>query len=312
MSFKRGRFGVEFNELRRDRSESHLLRWTLIGAAVLAIASFVTARGCVRRVRMPDFTPPSADPVQPAPSKIPSSPQATPVATATPDAKPKPAPKPEPTKKSVPSAAAQMVERWLATSAGRPARERTLLEKLLAADRASNAVLALDTIERLRQRPAMADLDEPLARRLGALNLQLLLSDRPTSWTTVVTSRRGDTPFRIAREHGTTVSAVQRLNGLAQNAKLEPGTRLRVLEFPRAAIVIHRQTKQADLTINGKFFKRYYASTSAATKVVSVQVTREAGPRTRFAELGIVFAPGDLDELAMFLPPGASIAVTNP
>ena len=146
MSFKRGRFGVEFNELRRDRSESHLLRWTLIGAAVLAIASFVTARGCVRRVRMPDFTPPSADPVQPAPSKIPSSPQATPVATATPDAKPKPAPKPEPTKKSVPSAAAQMVERWLATSAGRPARERTLLEKLLAAERASNAVLALDTI----------------------------------------------------------------------------------------------------------------------------------------------------------------------
>lgn len=312
MSFKRGRFGVEFNEMRRDRSESHLLRWTLLGVAVLAIVSFVSTRGCARRVRMPDFTPPTADPVQPAPPQKQAPPPPAPVATNTQDVQAKPAPKVEAPKKNVPSAAAQMVERWLTTSAGRPARERTLLEKLLAAERASNAVLALDTIERLRQRPAMADLDEPLARRLGALNLQLLLSDRPTPWTTTVTCRRGDTPFRIAREHGTTVSAVQRLNDLPQNAKLEPGTRLRVLEFPRAAIVIHRQTKQADLTINGKFFKRYYASTSAATKIVSVQVTREAGPRTRFGELGIVFAPSDLDELAMFLPPGASIAVTNP
>ena len=312
MSFKRGRFGVEFNEMRRDRSESHLLRWTLLGAAVLAIVSFVSTRGCARRVRMPDFTPPTADPIQPTPPQKQTPPPPAPVATNTPGVQAKPAPKVETPKKNVPSAAAQMVERWLTTSAGRPARERTLLEKLLAAERASNAVLALDTIERLRQRPAMADLDEPLARRLGALNLQLLLSDRPTPWTTPVTCRRGDTPFRIAREHGTTVSAVQRLNGLSQNAKLEPGTRLRVLEFPRAAIVIHRQTKQADLTINGKFFKRYYASTGAATKIVSVQVTREAGPRTRFGELGIVFAPSDLDELAMFLPPGASIAVTNP
>ena len=312
MGYERGKFGVEFNEVRHDQSESHLLRWTLLGATVLAIVSFVSARGCAQRVRMPDFTPPTADPVQPVPPQKQNPPPPAPVATNTPGVQAKPVQKNGTPKASVPSAAAQMVERWLATSAGRPVRERTLLEKLLAAERVGNAVLALDTIERLRQRPAMADLDEPLARRLGALNLQLLLSDRPTPWTTTVVSRRSDTPFRIAREHGTTVAAIQRLNGLAQNAKLEQGTRLRVLEFPRAAIVIHRQTKQADLTINGKFFKRYYASTGAATKIVSVQVTREAGPRTRFGELGIVFAPGDLDELAMFLPPGASIAVTDP
>ena len=94
--------------------------------------------------------------------------------------------------------------------------------------------------------------------------------------------------------------------------KLDPGTVLRVLEFPRAALVVHRKTKQADLTLNGKFFRRYYASTGANTVLASVQVTREAGPRTRFGEMGIVFAPGDLDEISMFLPPGASIAVTDP
>ena len=206
-----------------------------------------------------------------------------------------------------------MVERWIATSDGRPAHERTLLEKLLAAERADNVALALDTIERLRKRPAMADLDEPLARRLGALNLQMLLSGRPTPWTATITARRGDTPYRIAREHGTTVSAVLVLNRLQPDTgKIEPGTVLRVLEFPRAALVVHRKTKQVDLTMNGKFFKRYYASTGAATKLMSVQVTREVGPRTRFGEMGIVFAPADLDEIAMFLPPGSSIAVTDP
>ena len=309
MSYSRGKFGVEFNDTRRDRGERHLLRWTLLGVGILAIVSFISARGCASKVRIPDFTPPTSVPAQPPPRQTPEStvPVSTqkPVSTNTTTVKSNPP-------STVPSAAARMVERWLATSDGRPPHERTLLGKLLAAERSANVVLALDTIERLRQRPAMADLDEPLARRLGALNLKLLLSGRPTPWTTTVTSRRGDTPYRIAREHGTTVAAMLKLNGLSPDVQLKPGTVLRILEFPRTALVVHRRTKQADLTLNGKFFKRYYASTGAKTPTTSVLVTREAGPRTRFAALGIVFAPDDLDEIAMFLPPGASIAVTDP
>jgi len=299
MGYTRDRFGIEFNAVRRDREERHLLRWTLLGAGLLAVISFVSARGCASRMHMPEFPPPR--PVGPAqPPAVPQPP--------TDDFPPRPKALP-----TVPSAAVGAVERWIATSKGRPALERTLLEKLLEAERASNAVLALDTIERLRKRPAMADLDEPLARRLGALNLDMLMSGRPTPWTATVTAKRGDTPYRVAREHGTTVSAVLKLNRLASGTgKIEPGTVLRVLEFPRAALVVHRKTRQADLTMNGKFFKRYYASTGAATNLVSVQVTRETGPRARFAETGVVFAPADLDEIAMFLPPGSSIAVADP
>ena len=156
----------------------------------------------------------------------------------------------------------------------------------------------------------MADLDEPLARRLGTLNLQRLFSGRPTPWTVTVTTKRGDSPYRIAREHGTTLAAVLRLNGIQPDTRLDAGTVLCVLEFPRAALVIHRQTKFADLTMNGKFFKRYYASTGAATKTGSFQVTREIGPRMRLKELAVVFVPDDLEEIAMLLPPGASIVVT--
>ena len=313
MSYTRGRFGVEYDATRqRNGDDRHLLGWSLAAIAVLALVSFVSARGCARRVKLPDFTPPApvapAVPASPKPAEdVPAAPPRAPSAKPVPTAKPKAAlPKP------VFSEATRLVERWLANSEDRPPLERTLLEKLLAAERAGNAALALDTIERLRQRPAMADLDEPLARRLGALNFQRLLSRRPTPWTTTVTTRRGDSPYRIAREHGTTVAAVLKLNGLSSEAKLTPGTALRVLEFPRAALVVHRQTKQADLTLNGKFFKRYYASTGAATKSGSFQVTREAGPRTRFKDLGIVFAPTDLDEIAMLLPPNASIVVADP
>ena len=310
MSYTRGRFGVEYDATRqRNGDDRHLLGWSLAAIAVLALVSFVSARGCARRVKLPDFTPPAPVVAPPTPpTKEPAKPfladsSRAPAAKPTP-AKPQPAP--------VASEAVRMVERWLANAGGRPDMERTLLEKLLVAERTGNAALALNTIERLRQRPAMADLDEPLARRLGALNFQLLLSRRPTPWTTTIMTRRGDSPYRIAREHGTTVAAVLRLNDIAGDAKLAPGTALRVLEFPRAALVVHRRTKQADLTLNGKFFKRYYASTGAATKPGSFQVTREAGPRTRFKDLGIVFAPTDLDEIAMLLPPNASIVVADP
>ena len=308
MSYTKGMFGVEFDASRqRNGEDRHLLGWSLAGIAVLALVSFISARGCAKRVKMPDFNPPA-----PTTTTIPETPKsptgnATPQPQLAPKTKVKPAVATQVVSKSV-----QLVERWIADSEGRPPLERTLLEKLLAAERASNSALALDTIERLRQRPAMADLDEPLARRLGALNMQQMLSSRPTPWTTDITTRRGDSIYRIAREHGTTVAAVLKLNGLSSESKLTPGTKLRVLEFPRAAIVIHRRTRLADLTLNGKFFKRYYASSGASTKPGSIQVTRDAGPRTRFKELGITFAPEDLDEIAMLLPPGASIAVTDP
>ena len=311
MGYTRDIFGIEYDASRRDRGDGHLLRWTVGGVAVLALLSFLSARGCARRVKIPDFKPPAAPA---APAAVPRNdppPRATTVTPPGRDVKVTERRRTDHAPATVP-AAARMVERWLADSGGRPAQERTLLEKLLAAERSSSAMLALDTLERLRKSPAMADLDEPLARRIGALNMQRLMSGKPTPWTATVVSRRGDTPYRIAREHATTVAAVLKLNGLVSDAKLAPGTTLRVLEFTRAALVVHRRTKQADLMLNGKFFKRYYASTGATPKPGSILVTREAGPRTRFKEFSITFAPADLDEIAMLLPPNSSIVVTDP
>ena len=160
MSYTRGRFGIEYDATRqRNGDDRHLLGWSLAAIAVLALVSFVSARGCARRVKLPDFTPPApVAPVAPAPAQpvkdVPAAPSRAQSAKPVPAARPKAAPP-----KPVVSEATRLVERWLANSEDRPPLERTLLEKLLAAERAGNAALALDTIERLRQRPAMADLD---------------------------------------------------------------------------------------------------------------------------------------------------------
>jgi hypothetical protein len=118
---------------------------------------------------------------------------------------------------------------------------------------------------------------------------------------------------RIAREHGTTVAAVRRLNSLAPSEEPTAGRRLRVLEFPKAAFVVHKQTKYADLTLNGKLFRRYYVSTKPDTKPGAYQITgkTDEGPRSRFAALGIRIAPADMKELDMFLAPGSSLTVSE-
>ena len=322
MAFSRGRSGAEYNSAGRRDGDRHLLRWALVIIGVLGVISVISVRGRISYEKLPPIVP-SPQPQLPTPPELHSA--NPPLAPASADKKPQipsgaprlarpatpPAERPAPPAALTP--AAKQVQRWLADSEGRPPQDRNLLERLFAAEREGNAQLARDTLERLRQKPSMADLDEPLARRLGALNIAWLFSNRPAPWTTTVTTRRGDSYHRIAREHGTTLAAVLALNKIADGTtKPEAGLKLRVPDFPRATLVVHRQTKQADITLNGKFFKRYYASTGAATKVGSYPVTREMGPRMRFKDLGITFAPADLDEIAMLLPPGASIAVTNP
>ena len=159
----------------------------------------------------------------------------------------------------------------------------------------------------------MADIDDKLARRLGDLNIRRLFSGEPVPWVRETTVRRGQSVHRIAREHGTTVVAVRRLNGLSSSEEPKVGRRLRVLEFPKAAFVVHKQTKYADLMLNGKLFRRYYVSTKPDTKPGAYPITGkfDEGPRSRFSALGIRVAPSDMQELDMFLAPGSSLTVSE-
>jgi LysM repeat protein len=212
-----------------------------------------------------------------------------------------------------PSPAVKQALSWAENASGRSARERTLLLRLADAERQGRLGIAIDTIEQLRARPSMADIDDKLARRLGDLNVKRLFSGESVPWVAEVAVRRGQSLHRIAKEHGTTVAAVCRLNGLAPSAKLDVGRHLRILEFPRAALVVHKQTRHADLMLNGKLFKRYYVSVGDNTPPGAYPITNapDKGLRSRFAELGIRVVADDMKELDMFLAPGSSLTVSE-
>ena len=195
----------------------------------------------------------------------------------------------------------------------RPQRVRALLQLLKDAEKQGNASLAVEAIQKLRTEPSAADLDDKLARRLGALNIMRLFSGEPVPWVAETVVRRGQSVHRIAREHGTTVAAVRRLNRLDAREEPASGRRLRVLEFQKAVIIVHKQTKYADLSLNGRFFRRYYVTVRPETPPGAHPITSkpEEGPRSRFAQLGIRIAEDDMLELDMFLAPGAMLAIAE-
>ena len=278
-------------------------KWSVAAVLLIAVsASFIYARFISRGARAPVSVPESPL-VTVLPPSVPSLPADTNVVQQK-------AEKPPPPK---PSAAAKEAEAWAENASVRSARERTLLQRLADAERLGKLAIAVDTIEQLRARPSMADLDDRLARRLGSLNVKRLFSGEPVPWVAETTVRRGQTVHRIAREHGTTVAAVRQLNGLGPQEEPALGRKLRVLEFPRSTLVVHKQTRYADLLLNGKLFKRYYVSTRKETAAGAYPITSKAeeGPRSRFAALGNRVAPADMLELDMFLAPGSALTVSE-
>ena len=329
MAFVRGRYGVEYQP--RHDGETHRLRWLLPCLIGLALVSFISARIMIKRRTprpAPDIEAPTVPPVPdnggelhedpPKTAVVAEKPEKkTPVVPAPPAAAPeqpkveRPRPKPAPT--PVPEAA-RTVEGWLETARTRPAGERVLLEKLAAAERQGDMRAAIDTIEKLHDRPTMADLKDKLVRRLGDLNVKYLFTGRTTPWTAPVTVRRGDSRDRIARDHRTTGAALDKLNPKQDWSKIKPGDVVRVIDYPSAVLVIHKQLNYADLSLkNGKFFRRYFITAAKSAQAGVYPVAAEAGQtlRARFRELGIRLTSEDRAELDMFMAPGSRITVAD-
>ncbi|MBR0068570.1 MAG: LysM peptidoglycan-binding domain-containing protein [Kiritimatiellae bacterium] len=320
MSYARGKFGIEYTPRSRD-DKSHGLRWLLLLLGILLVVSFVVARLFTRQ-------PPTRiepEPRPPAPATEPTDgtdrPATTPTATP-----PAPAPRapvapsqPKPVKPVHPPPAppdpqaSRDAVKLLDTASQRPAAERVLLEKLAAAERQGEIVVAIDTIKRLCNRPAVADLHPQLWERLGQLNLQLLFSERSSPWTARVTVKRGDSRDRIARDNRTTGAALERLNPNVNWSRIRPGNVVRVLQYPRAVLVIHKRLGFADLSLKGTFFHRYSFTGGAHAAAGVYPVTREPGKSARalLRSLGVTFSPENRADLEMFLAPESSINVSD-
>ena len=81
------------------------------------------------------------------------------------------------------------------------------------------------------------------------------------------------------------------------------------MDHPRFTIVVHRAAKYADLTLKGKFFKRY--DIIAPVRAEEGNYETPAKLKAFLAEKGIALSPADRAELDMLVPAKSSLLVSE-
>lgn len=293
MALERGKFGIEYNprRVRDDSPSAH--KWIVALVVLAALGSLVWT--FVSRAKAPQQETPAQE-AAPAPER---------------PAQPAEPPRPE----RSPARPAPPVVRTFDSHGDhvhskRPVKVRNLLMRLEEAERTRDIEMAVTTIEALRALPGSpaADLDDALARRLGKLNFRRLFSVKNAQWVKKITVKRGDSATRIAREHGSTLASLVKLNGGSVD-KLNIGAGLYVMNHPRFNLVIRKRLKTADLSLNGKFFNRYDLEDSS--KSVSGAYELPEKRRKFWNEIGVRFKSGAKEELEMLLPTGSGVIVSE-
>ena len=278
MSLARGKFGIEYDP-RKLEPESSGFGWVVVVVAFAALISLTLV--VVKRMRDAE-----ADAVSVAEIPVVAS---------------------VPTAQAVTS---QVFKASREVVSHRPPRLRNLLMRLEEAEKRGEVEMAVGTIESIRALPGSpaADLDDALARRLGALNIRRLFDLRCAQWVKTVVVRRGDSASRIAAENGSTLASLARLNG-GSVEKIRLGAKLYVMDHPRFNLVLHRRTRIADLSLNGKFFKRYDLQGEVKAKDGAYEIPERR--KGFWGVFGPAFGMADGAELDMLLPAGASMLVSE-
>ena len=279
MSLARGKFGIEYNPKQME-PESSGFGWIVVLVAFAALISLAVV--IVKRVRS----------VEPVPETLEIAAAAT-----------------VPRVAIMTNEMPQEVVRDTGFSR-RPTKVRNLLMRLAEAEKAHDIEMAVTTIESIRSLPGSpaADIDDALARRLGTLNLRRLFEVRSAQWVKAVTVGHGDSASRIAAENGSTLASLARLNG-GNVDRIRVGAKLYVMDHPRFNLVLRRRTRIADLSLNGKFFKRYDLLGEVRAKEGAYEVPERR--KLLWDRLGSAFKADDRAELEVLLPTGAPVLVSE-
>ena len=283
---ERGKFGIEYDPRQRER-EPFVLGWVVLVVVLVALVSLSWT--LVKKVRASGegVAEDGGSAVHLTP---PPPPKDSPKDSSVADPGPQPALK-----------ASNLMKR--------PQNVRNLLMRLEEAERANDVEMAVATIEQLRALPGApaADLDDSLAHRLGLLNIKRLFVLKNAQWVKTVTVKAGDSASRIAFAHGATLASTAKLNGKVDKVLI--GQKLLVMNHPRFNLVLHRRTRIADLSLNGKFFKRYDLQGPVRAREGAYEVPERR--KLLWDGLGSVFASADRAELEMLLPKGAPVLVSE-
>ena len=286
MSLARGKFGIEYNP-RQMEQDSSGLGWVFVLVALVALLSLSWAVA----KRMRSGSEETAEIlVEESRAFEPAA-----VSNSTAAASSEPA--------SVPIVRTASISK-------RPVRVRNLLLRLEEAEKRRDLEMAVTTIEAIRSLPGSqaADLDDSLARRLGVLNVRRLFDRKNAQWVKKVTVKRGDSASRLAVENGSTLASFVKLNG-GNADKLVIGRTFYVMDHPRFNLVIHRRTRTADLSLNGKFFKRYDLQGAVRAKEGAYELPEKK--RAFWGNIGAQLKPSDQAELELLLPTRTPVLISE-
>jgi hypothetical protein len=303
MALERGKFGIEYNPRNMRRDSSGLGIVVAVVAAVALVSLCVTLWGRIGAAReRTEIEKAHEREVAEIATRPAPRPAAQSAAGKTP---PDPAVRP---KAALPAYIAGILAD---SAANRPVKVRNLLMRLEEAERLGDVEMAVTTIEQLRALPGgpAADIDDRLARRIGALNLKRLFVAKTPLWIKEVAVKRGDNASRIAAENGSTLASLARLNGSVDVDKLRLGEKIKVMNHPRFNLVVHRRTRTADLSLNGKFFKRYDLAGEVTGREGAYELP--AKKRTFWTERGIKLRLDDRAEIEMLMPAGSGVVVSE-
>ena len=219
-----------------------------------------------------------------------------------------PSPPPAVEKKSKPTPAQPSIESDVAR---RPREVRNLLMRLDEEVRSGNIVGQIRTIEQIRALPGQpaADLDDKLARQLGDLNWRWLFELRNAQWVAQVTVKRGDSASRIAKESGSTLGSLMKLNNMSNADKIIVGHKVHVMDNPRFNLIVRKKPGIADLQLNGKFFRRYDLTGKVGGEAGAYETP--ANLRTFLSSMGIAIPKKEEAELEMIIPKGSSLIISE-
>ena len=286
MSLARGKFGIEYNPRQMEREPSGL-GWLFALVACVALVSLTWT--VVKRVR--------SHAEEQSAAEVEQTRAATVVTGACEQA-------------SAPDLPPMAPIAQKAVNTRRPVKVRNLLMRLEEAERIRDVEMAVSTIETLRALPGSpaADIDDALARRLGVLNVRRLFVKKNAQWVKQVVVKRGDSASRIAVENGSTLASLEKLNG-GNADRIVLGKPLYVMDHPRFNLVIHRRTRTADLSLNGKFFKRYDLQGEVKAKEGAYELPERK--RAFWGNIGAQLRTADRDELELLLPSKTPVLISE-
>ena len=228
-----------------------------------------------------------------------------------------------------------------------PVEVERLMKRADELEQGGDFVSARMILEKLRLRPGAEVVRGLIEKRIGEINIALVLSGKPMPGKLLHKIKAGDLISRLARKHKNTQEYIMRVNSIDNPAKIRIGQELWVLDNPIFELMIDKSDFKAVLLFNHRFFKVYtigvgdttgvptgsYIVSSRGTSVNNLReeiyrVALKAGGDTpavrnfwmraadnesllgrQTAGDGILFSASEAEELYVLLPAGATVTI---